>query len=89
MRGKFRRTSSFGAGPSDTGNFNTPNPWFLVDNQLCETLVGPNFEQSHLIRDEKKGEQGPGWLSILNEALATLRIHWEQEVRKKISPGNI
>ena len=37
--GKFRHTSHFGAGPSDTGNFNTPNPWLLVDNQSCETLA--------------------------------------------------
>ena len=22
----------------------TPNPWFLVDNQSCETLAGQNFE---------------------------------------------
>ena len=43
-RGKFRHTSNFGARPSDKGNFDTPNPWFLVDNQLCETLAGPNFE---------------------------------------------
>ena len=53
--GKFRHTSSFGAGPSDAGNFDTPNPWCLVDNQLCETLVCPNFEQYQLIRDKKTG----------------------------------
>ena len=38
VRGNFRRNSNFGEGPSDTGSFDTPNPWFLVDNQLCETL---------------------------------------------------
>ena len=33
-RGEFRRTSKFGAGQSDTGNFDTPNLWFLVDNHV-------------------------------------------------------
>ena len=32
MMGKFRHT---------------PNPWFLVDKQLCATLAGPNFEHCH------------------------------------------
>ena len=39
VRGKFRHTSNFGGEPSDTGNFDTPNSWFLVENQLCETLA--------------------------------------------------
>ena len=37
--GQLRHTSNVGAGPPDMGNSDTPNPWFLVDNQLCETLV--------------------------------------------------
>ena len=57
-RGKFRHTN-FGAGPSDTGNFDTPNPWFLVklwpakltlyplgpppDELLTNTLPGQHF----------------------------------------------
>ena len=28
----------------------TPNPWFLVDNQLCATLAGQNFEHFQLNR---------------------------------------
>ena len=43
--GKVSTHRLFGAGPSDMGNFNTPDPRFLVDNQLCETLARPNFEQ--------------------------------------------
>ena len=50
MRGIFQHTSNFGAGPSGTENL-TPNPWFFVGNQLCEILVGPNFEQYKLIRE--------------------------------------
>ena len=42
----------FGAGPSDTENFNTPNPWFLVDKRVRAALVGPNFEQYQLIREK-------------------------------------
>ena len=45
VSGKIRHNSTFGAGPSDAGNFDTPNPRFLVDNRVCETLAGPNFEQ--------------------------------------------
>ena len=33
VRGTFLHTSNFGAGPSDAGNFNTPNPWCQVDPQ--------------------------------------------------------
>ena len=42
-----------------------PNPRVLVDTQLCDTLVGPDFEQCRLIRGKEKGggEQGPGRLS--------------------------
>ena len=39
VRGKLRHNSNFGAGPSDTGNFDTTNPRFLVDNRLRETLA--------------------------------------------------
>ena len=39
---------SCGAWPSEAVNCNPPNPRFLVDNQLCETLVGPSFEQHQL-----------------------------------------
>ena len=53
VRGKFRHTFNFGAGPSDTGNFNIPNPWLLVDNELCDPLVGPHFEHYQLTRDTK------------------------------------
>ena len=61
-RGKLRHTSNFGAGPSDTGGENfvrgkfrhTPNPWFLVDNQLCATLAGPDFEHHQLNRGQKR-----------------------------------
>ena len=79
MRGKFRHTSNFGAGSPDTGNFNSPNPWFLVDNQSCETLADPNLEQYQFIRDKQK-EQGLGWISILKEALAPRRMHTEQQM---------
>ena len=65
VRGNFRHTSSFGAGPSDTGNFDTPSLWFLVDNRLCETLVGPNFEQYQLIRD--KTEEQTKCTNILDD----------------------
>ena len=65
--GKIRHTSSVGAGLSNAGNFNTPNPRLLVDNQLCETVVGPNFEQHQLIGNKTKKEQGPGRLSTLKE----------------------
>ena len=37
MRGKFRHTSTFCAGPSDTGNFNTPN-CHLHSNQAHKRL---------------------------------------------------
>ena len=40
VRRKFLHTSNFGAGPSDMGNFDTPNLWSLVDKWLCETLAG-------------------------------------------------
>ena len=33
---------------------NTPNPCFLVGNQLLETLVCPNFEQYQIIRHKKQ-----------------------------------
>ena len=39
LRGNFRHNCNFGVGPSDTGTFHSPNPWFLVDNQSCETLA--------------------------------------------------
>ena len=40
MGGKFRHTSNnLRAGASDTGNFDTPDPQFLVDKQLCDTLA--------------------------------------------------
>ena len=80
--GRFRHTSRFGAGPSDAGGTSTPPPpGVLLDNQLCETLVGPNSEQQQLIRDIKiQKEQSPGRLSIPKEALAPRRMHTEQEV---------
>ena len=51
-----RHTSNFGAGSSDMGNVDTLN---LVDNQLCETFAGPNFEQYQLITAEKKKRARP------------------------------
>ena len=60
VRGKFRHTSNFGAGPSDTVNIDTAsNLWFLVDNPSCETSAGPNFEQHQIIRDENKRARPP------------------------------
>ena len=64
VRGNFGHNSNFGAGPSDTrgkifvrGKFrHTPNLWFFVDNQLCATLAGPNFEHYQLNREQKKSK---------------------------------
>ena len=68
---KFRHTPSFGAGPSDTGNFDIPKPWFLEHNQLCETLAAQISNNTNSSEIKKKKEQkGPGLLSILKEALA-------------------
>ena len=59
VRGPFWHTSNFGAGPSDTGNSNTPNPQSLADNQLCEILVDLNFNNidSSEINKKKKEQQ--------------------------------
>ena len=69
MRGKFWHASNFGAGPSGTENFDTSSPWVLVDNQLCETLVGPNFEQYQLIREKKRARPGVELTEVWGRAL--------------------
>ena len=67
------------------GNFDIPSPWFLVNNQLCKTLAGANFEQYQLIRDEQK-EQSPGWLPMLREACTSLRKGYDEG--RILSPHN-
>ena len=87
VKGKFGHTSNFGWPGHQTpegenfirGQFcHTPSPWFLVDNQLCATVAGPNVERYHLNRDQKK-EQDPGWHSILKEALAQGKVMMKVE----------
>ena len=74
--GNFRHTSNFGAGPPDT-----PNPWFLVDNQLCETLAGPNFERYQQNINKKSVRQTDCRQQNNNTWLPPpLRMHKEQEV---------
>ena len=53
-------------GSKTWGTSTPPNPWLLVDNELCETVVGPNFEQ-HQFSGDKNNKKPRSRASILKE----------------------
>ena len=72
--------------------FDTPNPWCLVDNQLCETLAS---ETGALLRRICSKNTVLGSISIVPQSGRTLRMHKEQDeaqmrktFRGKISTPN-
>ena len=92
LRAKFRHTSNVGAGPSDTGNVDTPRPRSLVDNQVRETLAGRDFEQHPLLREDKRSNAHGGCTRSRKGPKLRKKVHGENfdtKVKSEVVPADV